>query len=301
MKYKSVLVVVILLAALQVVLATTLLYQDFEGTTFPPALWTKDSTGTCRTWVRRTSGQVFRTGGSAGVVIANYSNWGSLTGTSYLRTPTLDFSSANPERLSFYFRCPGLEDTFGFCSKNDTMKVQVSTNGTIWTTVLAIDSNYIRNLPNQIAVRDTGVKVLVDLSQFNGQASVAIRWILLDNTPGFVGTNRYFNIDSVYIYDVATGVEEERSKRQEARMLEIKPNPFRNGNVILSSAKNLKYVKIYDMTGNVIKTLGANPGENVIRWNGRNQTGNLVQPGVYFVVLETKDNQKKTGKILVTK
>jgi hypothetical protein len=301
MKHKSVLVVFMLLAALQVVSAATLLYEDFEGVSFPPALWTKDSTGTCRTWVRRTSGQVFRTGGSAGVVIANYSNWGSLTGTSYLRTPTLNFSSANPEWLSFYFRCPGLEDTFGLCSKNDTMKIQASTNGTNWTTVLAIDSNYIRSMPNQMSVRDTGVKVLVNLSAFNGQTSVSIRWMFVDNTPGFVGTNRYFNIDSVYVYDAVGAVEEESNMLSEARILEIRPNPFRAGNVILSESKNLQDIKIFDMTGNLVQALNANKSNNVIRWDGKDKYGILVKSGIYFVVLETNDNQRKTGKILFSR
>ncbi|MEO0131966.1 MAG: choice-of-anchor J domain-containing protein [candidate division WOR-3 bacterium] len=192
----------ILVLAIATGYGATLLYEDFEETTFPPSGWTIEQTGTAQGWTRRTSGQVFRTGASAGVCIFFSGAGGNTQGTSYLCTPALNFSSPSVESLSFYFRCTGSGDVYGLCSALDTIKVEVSTNGSDWISVLTLDSNYIRTLPRQTAIRDTGYKLTCDLSAYNGQSTVYIRWIYYDNYPEPPGgTNRYFNIDSVYVYN----------------------------------------------------------------------------------------------------
>jgi len=302
MKLKGVLVVTIILAALQIASATTILYESFSGlVTWPPTGWSIDSTGNCRKWVRRGSGQVFRTDTSAGVVIANYSIWGNLTGTSYLKTPSMNFSSSGIESLSFYFRCPSLAvDSFALGSRLDTLKVEVSTNGTTWTPVLTIDSNYIRSLPRQAAILDTGIKQTVSLAAYNGQTSVYIRWILYDNWPGNVGTNRYFNIDSVYVYDRPAAIEENRLPLSANRIsLAINPNPFRNFTSISFNAmpKDVRSIKIYDVTGNIVRVL-TEIGSNIVMWDGKNGDGHLITAGVYFIKLETTQ-QTKIGKLML--
>ena len=301
MKLKGVLVVTTILAALQIASATTILFENFSGLiTWPPTGWAIDSTGNCRRWVRRGSGQVFRTDTSAGVVIANYSNWGQLTGTSYLRTPSLNFSSPGIESLSYYFRCPGLGDTFGMGSSLDTMKVEVSTNGTSWNAVKTIDSNYIRGISDQTAVRDTGVKERISLAAYNGQTSVYIRWMLYDNWPGNVGTNRYFNIDSVYVFDRPAGVEENRFSLTADRLtFNISPNPFTNYTRINfnCSPTDFRTINIYDATGKLIRTL-TETNTNTVIWDGRSNYGQIVLPGIYFVRLETSKTSE-VKKLLI--
>jgi len=301
-KIKILLIVSALIAALQVASATTILYEDFEGATFPPTGWAKDSTGNCRSWVRRVSGQVFRTGASAGVLIANYAPYGNLTGTSYLKSPSLNFSSSGIESLSFYFRCPGLLDSYALASRLDTLKVEASTNGTTWTPVYVLDSNYIRLLTRQVAVRDTGYKIGIHLGFLNGQTSVYIRWILYDNYPGNVGTNRYFNIDSVYVFDRPAGIEETRNPLTTNRLLlKITPNPFTSYTQIQFNIapQNLRDVKIYDVTGNLIRVI-ADINSNTIIWDGKDKANQLVAPGVYFIVLET-NKENKVAKVLLSK
>ncbi len=303
MKLKSVLVVTIILAALQIASATTILYESFSGlTTWPPTGWAIDSTGNCRKWVRRGSGQVFRTDTSAGVLIANYAPYGNLTGTSYLRTPSMNFSSPGIESLSFYFRCPSLTvDSFALGSRLDTLKVEVSTNGTTWIPVLTIDSNYIRSLPRQAAILDTGIKQTVNLGTYNGQTSVYIRWILYDNWPGNVGTNRYFNIDSVYVFDRPAGVEENRYPLTADRLtFNISPNPFTNYTRISfnCSLTDFRTIKIYDATGKLIRIL-TETNINTIIWDGRDNYGQIVLPGIYFVRLETNKTSEVKKLLLL--
>jgi len=186
-----------LLIGTQLVFATTLLYEDFEGSTFPPPTgWTTTATGNCLIWGRRVTGQIFDVA-SAGCLIANTTT--PRTGTSILTAPSLNFNSSSPESLTFYFRCPGSGLTYGLASIMDTMKVEVSTDGGInWTPIRVMDSAYIYNLlPTQASI----YKEILNLSAYNGQSSVSIRWIMYRNYAGIVGTNRYFNIDSVYVWD----------------------------------------------------------------------------------------------------
>ncbi len=301
-KINVITIIISLLLGLEMVFGSTLLYEDFEATTFPPTNWTTVTSGTCVAWVRRTSGLIFGAG-SGGVRIFAPQSGGNITGTSYLRTPSMNFSSAGIESLSFYFRCPGLGDAYGIVSSLDTIKIEASTNGTNWTTVKVMDSNYVFNLPNQIAVRDSGCKQTINLGAYNGQTTVYIRWILYDNfTEGATGTNRYFNIDSAYVYDVAAGIEENTLLDANRVTLKITPNPFTTNAHIQFNVlpQNLKNIKIYDATGNLVRIL-TDINTNTIVWDGNDKTGNIVAPGVYFVKLETNKNERQVVKILLTR
>jgi len=300
-KINVILGVILLLSAVQTVFGSTILYEDFEATTFPPAGWDTVKTGTCRAWVRRTSGQVFRTGASAGICIANYAPWGSITGTSCLRTNALNFSSSGIEFLSFYFRCPSLTvDSFAFGSRLDTLKVEVSTNGTVWTPVLTIDSNYIRSLPNQMAILDTGYKQTVSLAGYNGQTTVYIRWILYDNWSGNVGTNRYFNMDSIYVYDVAPAIEELGGIRP-VSSTQLISNPNNNLLTIKYNFPNTQEVqlKIFDCVGNLVSTFTdriTTEGLNTLNFNLSS-----FEAGVYFYNIEQNDKNICNGKFVIVR
>lgn len=96
--------------------------------------------------------------------------------------------------------------------------------------------------------------------------------------------------------EIATGL-----LSQQRNDFVVYPNPFRVGkyNVILSNAKNLKGIKIYDAMGNLVKTLN-NSTSSHLSWDARNSAGNLVAPGVYIVVLETAHGNK-VAKVLLSK
>jgi len=48
----------LLLVGFQMVFSATILYEYFDSTVFPPTDWDTLRTGTCTTWVRRTSSQI---------------------------------------------------------------------------------------------------------------------------------------------------------------------------------------------------------------------------------------------------
>jgi hypothetical protein len=299
-KTKVVLVAVVLLVTLQIVSATTLLYEDFEGATFPPTNWTTATTGSCVAWVRRTSGLIFGAG-SGGVRIFAPQSGGNITGTSYLRTPSLNFSSSGIESLSFYFRCPGLGDAYGPASSLDTIKIEVSTNGTDWTPIKVIDSNYIYSLPPPPAIRDSGYKQTVNLSAYNGQSTVYIRWMLYDNfAEGATGTNRYFNIDSVWVYDRASAIEEIVDNRP-IRLNELIHSPINNVLTIKYNFPNTHEVRlrIFDCAGNLVRVFA-----DVIVTRGLNTLSfdiSTLESGIYFYIIGQSNTNILNGKFVIVR
>ncbi len=59
-------------------------------------------------------------------------------------------------------------------------------------------------------------------------------------------------------------------------------------------------VLIYDIDGMRVKTLTALPGETELTWDGRDETGEIVESGVYVYQLQVGENFK-TGTVIVAK
>ena len=91
----------------------------------------------------------------------------------------------------------------------------------------------------------------------------------------------------------------------------IYPNPFNPdievGTIRYSLAKDGKVtIKIYDVAGNLVKTLIENEPqiageEQYIDWDGKNGKGDIVANGVYFYVIESSSGEKGVGKIAIIK
>jgi len=63
-------------------------------------------------------------------------------------------------------------------------------------------------------------------------------------------------------------------------------------------------LKVYDATGRLIKTLvkaqSPEPKTYTIKWDGRDDKGNLLPSGVYFIRLET-GGITETEKVILTR
>ena len=60
-------------------------------------------------------------------------------------------------------------------------------------------------------------------------------------------------------------------------------------------------LKIYDLTGKKVRTLMAGTvaaGHHTVTWNGRDDSGQKVAPGIYFYRLET-EQFKDTKKLIL--
>ncbi|KQC12121.1 MAG: hypothetical protein APR63_03405 [Desulfuromonas sp. SDB] len=104
---------------------------------------------------------------------------------------------------------------------------------------------------------------------------------LLDSIMGFFGLN-------------ALSVEEPIANTvPENLYLRSQPNPFFknlliNYQVPLNSSANLE---IFDVTGRLIKTFEINPGEQTVNWDRRDNSGQLIPSGTYFISLKTTNHQ----------
>ncbi|TAL70590.1 MAG: T9SS type A sorting domain-containing protein [Bacteroidetes bacterium] len=110
------------------------------------------------------------------------------------------------------------------------------------------------------------------------------------------GTEPVYNNMTVDIYqgfwvpvgDFFSGVEETTSSEY-GKIVNF-PNPFSNSTVVKYNLPTSGYVtvKIYDMAGNVIKTLYngyQNMGEQELPWNGKDELGGVLSSGSYLYEL----------------
>jgi len=82
------------------------------------------------------------------------------------------------------------------------------------------------------------------------------------------------------------------------------PNPFRHRTTIYYNLPSIGQVniKIYNRTGRLVKNLineTKDAGYYYINWDGRDDNGKILCPGVYFVVLKTKNSPKTLSQKLI--
>ena len=98
--------------------------------------------------------------------------------------------------------------------------------------------------------------------------------------------------DSIYI--LCIGIGEEVLAQNITKLYENYPNPFNLETTIsFSLAKDVKeaIIEIYNIKGQKIKTISGSQrfldgSKYTINWNGKDESGNLVSPGIYFYRLE---------------
>jgi hypothetical protein len=90
------------------------------------------------------------------------------------------------------------------------------------------------------------------------------------------------------------------------------PNPFtplsldKDFNQIVFPARSIEdasgefTVLIYDIDGMLIKTLTALPGETELKWDGRDEAGEIMESGIYVYQLQVGENFK-TGTLILAK
>ncbi|MBS4015884.1 MAG: T9SS type A sorting domain-containing protein, partial [Candidatus Latescibacteria bacterium] len=83
--------------------------------------------------------------------------------------------------------------------------------------------------------------------------------------------------------------------------LEVFPNPSRKQiriNYDLA-AHEKSYLKIYNATGQVVKSTELKTGTNSFLWNRKDNSGNIVQYGIYFIELRSGVQTKKQKVLLL--
>jgi len=157
--------------------ATTLFTNGFESSTG----WAQtDTSGTAGTWSLVTSGTYPTCSVHGGSYMAMFNSYTSANGsaTRYYRTSGFAVAGTyTTVTLKFYM----YHDT-GYSTDADSVQVQVSTNGTTWTSVGSAINRY--------SATNGWVQASIDLSAYKGQTVYL----------GFLGTSKYG--DNIYLDDV---------------------------------------------------------------------------------------------------
>ncbi|UCC11524.1 MAG: T9SS type A sorting domain-containing protein [candidate division WOR-3 bacterium] len=95
--------------------------------------------------------------------------------------------------------------------------------------------------------------------------------------------------DDIIVTDV-TGINEYGNTS--IRTITAAPNPF-TSHVTIHSASAEHVVRVYDATGSMVREIPVNASTAI--WNGRDQHGIAVVPGVYFIT--DNDNMEKVIKV----
>jgi len=94
-----------------------------------------------------------------------------------------------------------------------------------------------------------------------------------------------------------TNIEEISAGQQPDAAITCRPNPFTSRTVISigQKAKSIE-LEIYDVTGKPVRTIL--PADYSLVWNGNDQNGHAVPPGVYFVRMGNGGSGAVTEKII---
>ena len=108
-------------------------------------------------------------------------------------------------------------------------------------------------------------------------------------------------IDCVYGQMGSAGIEGDLEILQPDIFLNNFPNPFRNSTTISYATTNLPEnsgIEIYNIKGQKVKKYSIFDNRSSILWNGKDEAGKTVSPGIYFYKIES-GNQIKTRKMLL--
>jgi len=152
--------------------------------------------------------------------------------------------------------------------------------------------------------------------RFVNELKINFFWLLFYMTQGSSG-----QVDTVWFDDVVvateyigpiTGISERETSVIQSLNLEIHPNPFTVKTDIRWQIENIEMqdvrskmqdisLKIYDVSGQIIRSFnlasGVLPLASAVIWNGTDDSGNVLPPGVYFCRLRV-NNEKLTTKMI---
>ena len=126
-------------------------------------------------------------------------------------------------------------------------------------------------------------------------------------------TLRYIPVSSITNFKIMVGTSESLKGKlpanTEIRTFDLGnayPNPFNNSTIIPITIPEITNVQItvYNILGEKVKSLyhgQIEPGEYDLRWDGTNNSGDVVSSGIYFYRLTTQTNLMITKKMILLK
>lgn len=130
-----------------------------------------------------------------------------------------------------------------------------------------------------------------------------------DTTVSAVDTSGYLtyyfsqNSDSIHILHNVVSVEDQSGAFSSAPRISVAPNPFTNMlKISIASVIGPREINIFDISGNRIKSFGLLSQEQMpyghLYWNGRDNDGNPLPAGVYFIEVKNSAGSQSRKVIL---
>ena len=164
-----------------------------------------------------------------------------------------------------------------------------------WASGVALDNISLGVTPSWISTNASGYLNYMDSENLN--FSINTSGLELGNYQGSVVIENIQTVeeDTIHIHltvsESTVGISQEIVPN-DFELYQNHPNPFNPETSIRFSLPIQQDVSlvIYDMMGRKVRMMtvkSAEPGNHVIRWNGKNQNGTLASAGVYFYQLYT--------------
>jgi hypothetical protein len=227
-------------------------------------------------------------------------NLGAAGSAIYLNRPILQVGKFNGD-FPFVTQTAGVYKQQAFSKTTTLAENEASTGDSlaveIWT------GNYIASLEAQPQTNEI-VKQILDASLRERVLSRYTAFLALE--PGDTVKVCVDCKDESELVGVA---EAHERKALEDSLLSAYPNPFNAQTTIsvrlpINFASTGALLKIYNLLGQTVRTfdLNAAAGKSIYQftWNGRNEAGQIVANGTYYVVLKTATS-RKTLKLVMMK
>ncbi len=240
---------------------------------------------------------------------------GGMAILSYSSANPLDSQTAigylvNPKAVVTGFAA--VNDTLVWISAEDGIYKVTNNNATTMTKITTITSS---GTFDAIAVGMNGNPVFCkdkDLYSYNdadssltnltkcGTLGTPVNWITVDKK-----NSAYWIASNSGLYRFVTGDTGVVQTNAAAGSIDVYPNPasrayLRNNHPMRFTRLNAlsPHVRIYDASGTLVRVL-TDQNTSIINWNGANNAGNIVIPGVYFYQANSANGKSCRGKIFV--
>ncbi|MCF8369198.1 MAG: T9SS type A sorting domain-containing protein [Bacteroidales bacterium] len=150
---------------------------------------------------------------------------------------------------------------------------------------------------------------LIEFETWNGTKSSPVKkdgYVVIDHYKALREKRNIYAGEKASYHHVSLKSQEIYELPPDISLLSCKPNPFKQ-EIEFSFRMNYENhisLEIYDMGGNIIKTIiqGKYPeGNYSFSWQGKNEAGNKIKPGVYFYKLNTNNGTVLTDKLVLIK
>lgn len=107
-------------------------------------------------------------------------------------------------------------------------------------------------------------------------------------------------IDSAVFVSVTSSEETNEIKNKFMENFIVTPNPFSNYTKIKLNIEpdQLEFINIYDLRGNIVKTVSKPTKPNFVAWNGRDYKDRLLPAGVYFISVKIQHTSEQIKKVV---